>query len=444
MPLNPQIALQTQVPQMQSPMKTLGALAQLRDQEGLNQQRQLANEQKRRDLERDDNIKATIQRTGNPDTAIDDLYAQGDPEAAGLLSKSLFAHRQAQSEQMKRAADAHKEQANTVAQIAQTMKDQASYTMGRDAIMAIDKDAGQYLPPEHDPEVVKRIVGWGTSRAEQLKVDNDAIINGQKASEIQLAQAKDARERQDNVIKAREYWQTAASQTLGVTGNQDDWDRRQRLLVEHGAPADILAQFGNQWSPEAVAKAKALGMKPKESADVSHQKVEENQGQQNINLRGREVAVREEEAGTSGHGRTLTPNAESEAKRWKATQYQNLEKTLTEKDPDTGTLTRKPLDDSAKAEIGQRKLQIEDAYRDQIGQPPLVQAEHDLAGDPSKSKELRKVRNTYRQITGQDAPLERMEKVATQLKAEKDPAKANALRQQLTDLRAQFSSLVGR
>jgi hypothetical protein len=446
--LDPRIALQSQAPQLRSPLQTLGTLAQLRNQQGLNEERQLASEQKRRDLAREDLIQQTVRRhgIGKEDAAIDELYSV-DREAAGLLSKSVAAHRKAQSDEMTRLLDNRQKTATFVSQITKTMVDQGSHDMGRDAIGALPggQEFLQYIPREFDPDVVKRVGKYGIATAEQSKAELDAVDNANKASELQLKVEANARAREENQLKARDYWQKSASIALANTGEQDDWDRRQRLLIQHGAPADVLAQFGNQWSKEAVAKAKALGMTPKESADVAHQKVEERQGQQRIALEGRRVAVDEATADTGGTGRRLTVNRQSQVAEWKARQYAALEKEMRQNqanlDPESVTLKLGP---EARSELGWRKLQVEDASREMLGLPPLADAEAYHAGRPGSEKELRKLRNVYKQLTGQETPLEQMTKLAGQLKAERDPAKAAALRRQLAALRDQYLDQVGR
>ena len=57
----------------------------------------------------------------------------------------------------------------------------------------------------------------------------------------------------------------------------------------------------------------------------------------------------------------------------------------------------------------------------------MVATEFELARDPSKSKELRKIRNTYRMLTGDEAPLEKLESFLKKLKGEKDPAEKQEL-----------------
>lgn len=445
MPLNTQIALQTTTPQARSPIQTLGALAQLRQQDDLNQQHTLANEQRRRELEDDSAIRETLQRTGSPDTAIDELYKGGRAEAAGVLSKSVYEHRKAKAEETKRTLENQDKQLTFATQIFQGVTDQASLDTARKAAAVIVPDLIQYVPQEYDPKKVAQVVDWGTSRAEHLKSQQDAIANANKAWDLSLQQAKDWRERDKNNRDAREYWTQAASALMPTSTSQEEWDAHQALLANSGAPLDLLAEYGNQYTPAAVENAKKLAMKPTDVAAVAHQKVEETQGQQNIGLRTREVAVREEEAGLGKRGQALTPNKIADVNRWKANEYQKLEADMRKDpnftDPGTGALS---LDDNAKAEIGKRKLEIENGARAQMGEAPLFQAEHDLAGDPAKGKELRKVRNTIKALTGDEAPLERMEKLADALKKEKDPSKVTALRQQLAAMRQQYGELVGR
>lgn len=446
MPLDPRIALGTQVPQAPRPLQTLGALARLREQDELNTSRQLQNEQRRREIEDDDAIRSALQENDNPDSAIDRLYQAGRAEAAGLLSKNLYAQRKAKGEEVDRAVKTQKEQVGFAAQILQSATDQQSWDSARTAAQTVlPPELFQHVPPLYDPAKQKQLVDWGTTVGEKLTAQQNAIANANKAWDLSLSQARDWREREEANRKAREYWSKSASSLLSTAHSQEEWDGHQRMLANSGAPVDLLAEYGNQFSPQAVEKAKTLGMSPTESSNAAHQTVTERQGQANVDLRRREVEIREAEAGTKGGGgKPLTQNRMSEIAEYKQRQYAALEKDLRE-DADnfdeTGTFR---IAEGKKAETAKRKLAIEDGAREMQGQPPLLATEHELASQPGKEKELRKIRNVYRSLTGgQDTPLERMGKLAKQIKAEKDPKKAADLKKELKSLYDAYGSLIG-
>jgi hypothetical protein len=113
------------------------------------------------------------------------------------------------------------------------------------------------------------VVSWGTERQEFLKQQQGAIDNANKARELQMAAARDADTHAANVRGAREYWNKALSASLATAGSQEQWDGFMGALHQQGAPQDLLAQYGHEYSPDAVKRARALGLTPKEQADVA-------------------------------------------------------------------------------------------------------------------------------------------------------------------------------
>lgn len=432
MPLDPRIALGTQGPQMRSPLATLGAVTELRDRQEYNRQRQLMNEQKQRDLDDDSAIRDALTRTNNPDRAIDDLYQQGRSSAAGVLSKNLFDHRKAVADEADKKVKTQKEQVDFATRILDSAHDQASWDTARTAAQTIlAPELFQHVPPAYDPAKQKELVSWGMTASEKMTAQQNAIENANKAWDLSLKQAQDWRERQKGTQDAREHWTKAASSLLSSSHSQEEWDGNQRLLAGQGAPVDLLAEFGNQFSPESITRAKQLGMTPHEAEGVRQRDRELKIQQQNADNR---------ETGTGGApARGLTPNRISEIDEWAARQYSGLEKEIRE-NPANDRDGKFQLDESSAADLAQRKLAIEDQARKMKGMPPLLETEASLIDQPGKEKDLRKIRNVYKRLTGQETPAERMKKLVAELQSEKDPAKVSALRKQLADLRAHYPS----
>jgi hypothetical protein len=440
--LDTRIATSIAQPQAISPFKTLGQLAQLKDQQGLNRQRQLENEKRRRDLEDDDALTESLQRHGNVDDAIDDLYQQGRADIASALSTHVNQARKAALDRVSAQADADKKRIEMATNIFQTVSDQKSLeTATAAARPIIGDDLMQYVPKEYgDGAGVKQIVGWGTSRQEYLAQQQNVIANAHKAADLSNQAARDWETRQENKRKAAVEWTKTIGNALALTPNQDEWDTYQRLAVDPvnglGVPAPVVAQFGSVWSPAAVTRAKKLAMTPAEQ-DASANAAS------NVAAREREVKVREDllkDQETRG-GRQLTPNAVSDIEGDTQRRYDALEKDAREIDPRTGRSLRDMADDpsesgaGARRELAQRKLTIENGDRRRRGMPTIEEAEQIYAQQGDQTK-LRQVRNAYKKLTGDVTPMEKVEQLFAQIKAEKDPVKIAALRKQLAEARA--------
>ncbi len=432
MPLDPRIPLQTQLPSYRPPLQTLGALAELDQRDQIAEQRQAMAEQRRRALEDDEAIRTTLQQTGNPDLAIESLFRQGRSGAAGALSKSVHDWRKEQAEQIKRDADNAHAATKLATQIFQGVTDQSSYTAAKKAAASfVPKEFMADLPELYDAQAVAQVVSFGTGRTQFLKQQRDAIDDAHKALERERADAKNADDYLKNRREAWEHWQKAASGFFSSARNQQEWDRATQMLTLGGAPPDLLAGYGRQFSPAAAARARDLSMTPKERADVAHQQVTEDQAQQQINLRKQEVAQNPQ--------KDMNTRAHAQAERWKQAQYGAIEKDLREWVAENGDPTPEML-----GEIADRKLRVEDSFRDQVGLPPLLEAEYALVSDPSKVAQLEKVRNAYRSITGEDTLLVRMEKLKGQITSATDEAKREALKKDLLTLRNKYRERTGR
>jgi hypothetical protein len=435
--LDPRIALGTQAPQMRSPITTLQGLLALREHGEMNRQRQLMNEQRWREIDDDRAIRDSMAQLQDPDQAIDHLYRQGRVEAAGVLSKQVYAQRKAVADDAAQRIKTQKEQVEFGAQIIQSATDQASWDTARAALKTVlPQELFQHVQPLYDAAKQKQLVDWGTSVSDKLKSQQDAIDNANKAWDLQLRQASDYRAREKANLDAREFWNKSASSLLSTAHSQEEWDSYQRMLATQGAPADLLATFGNQFGPEAIARAKKLGMTPHEAEGVRQRDAEIKVQQQNAN--------RLERDASAGSGRALTANRISEIDEWAQRQYAALEQELREEGADGSDAPPRTLGQLVRPDIGKRKLAIENAARTMKGLAPLEEAEARYAERPGSSAELAKIRRVYRELTGEEAPLQRMERLSAALQAERDPRRAGALRRTLSDLREEYRRRYGK
>jgi hypothetical protein len=436
--LDTRLATSIAQPQAISPFRTLGQLAQLKQQQGLNQQRQLANEQRRRQLEDDDAVTAILQRHPRIDDAIDEMYTQGFYEPAGKIEKQVLDQRKAAADKITTDNANHKARLQMATNIFRTVSDQKSLETATAAARPIIGDQlMQYVPKEYgDGSQIKQIVGWGTSQQEALTEKNNTIQRAFEATRISLDGARDWETRQKNKLDALPHWRAAIGSALGSATSQDEWDNHRRIAVGYGAPVEVVAEFPQQWSPANAKKAQKLGMTPNEQSTAAN-------AQQNADLRDREVKVREQNLADreAQGGRQLTPNALSDIEGDTQKRYDALEKDAKE-ELRGGRSLRDWADDPSEAgaparrEIAQRKLTIENGQRRRRGEPTIEEAERLYAQQGNDTK-LRQVRNAYKKLTGEETPMERVEKLNAQIKAETDPVKIAALRKQRADLLAE-------
>src|SRR5690606_11415163 len=138
----------------------------------------------------------------------------------------------------------------------------------------------------------------------------------------------------------------------------------QRLALQHGAPAEIVAAFGNTFSPEAVERAKQLGMTAAEAETARHNRATEA-------IQRERLAAEQSGEGGTGRGSHLTPNRKSEIEASAARAYRELEDRIRSDYTDA----EGRIYPEKKREIALMKIQIENDKRVQLGMPTLFDAE---------------------------------------------------------------------
>jgi hypothetical protein len=478
MPIDPRIALGTTLPQMRSPIQTLGALAQMRENQQQAEDRQLQMEARRRALEDDAFVRESLSRhQGNPDAAIDDLYKTGRVTAAGALSKQVFERRKAMGEQMKTDLQNDKDSVAFAAQILNGVKGEQDFQAARRAISALRPNDQQWqglvsqLGDTYDPDRVKQAVTWGTDLKTQFDQQQRAFDNAHKAWELQLKVSEEGREREKTMVEVRGLYQKSASDMLSTARNQEQWDSFQRLLAHGGVPTDILARFGNKFSPESVERARALGMTAAEEENARHQRVTEGETARHNRASEATARAQVEKNPQSEITKRSSLDRRATAERWKAAQFKAIEEAGY--GDEEASNRRRAVEQSFRTQVGDptaeeaeawktadyadlekdptlapekktaRKLEIEDTHRKRLGLPPLLDAERELSAT-GNAKELAKVRKVLKDLTGQSSLLERMETLDAKIRSEKDRTKQAAFKQELAALREQYRAQTGR
>ncbi|MGH9371854.1 MAG: hypothetical protein ACRD15_10025, partial [Vicinamibacterales bacterium] len=363
-------------------------------------------------------------------------------------SKQVFDWRKSKADEMKAQLENDGKLLTFSSQILQGVSDETSFQSAKRAIKSLWGDRGDTVASQlgemFAPGRVKQVLAWGTARSDELKRQQDAIVNARAAWDLQLDISREGREREAAMIEAREKYQLSASQMLSTARSQEQWDQFQRLLSQGGVPTDILARFGNQFSPQAVERARALGMGPGERETVRHNRVTEGQ-------RDRELTIRKQEADQNPQ-RDLNTRGDltrrSTAERWKQDRFAEIEEAVAEIEdlhrPLSGMKRDPEYDGRVRAaieELGEKKLQVEDSYRAQIGLGPILETEFELTRDPTKNAAaIRKLRTTYKSLTGKDSPLTRADQLRHEMTREKNSKKQLQMALELVELVDRFET----
>jgi len=351
-----------------NPFQTFGQLVGLREARDQMETRRLQLD-KMREAEDDDRaIRETLQRYESPDEAIGDLYHQGRSSAANVLSKQVYDHRKAQ-------ADAYKDQLANYGQrlklsgnIMSGVTDDPSYQNARPAVEAMLKPifgdgVADILPTTFDKDHVDKLLKMGMDAQERNQQDQNAVVNAREAIRLQNQTANDNEQYKKNQLEARKYWQGSLSTGLGNSRNQAEWDFWQQQAVENGAPKDLVAGFGRQWSPDAAAHAKRLGLtSAQEEADVARDAAGVR-ADRRLELAEAAAARAEANAAGGGAGTRITATRQSDITQDTAKEYAKLEAEIREAHMNKTTGAFDPIPEGMQKEYGRRRLTIADADR---------------------------------------------------------------------------------
>jgi hypothetical protein len=426
MAIDPSIPLGARPPQIDvaPPMATLGSLALMQDRDAQVQQRRQA-------LADQAAMQAALQTSATPDDAIDLLYKQGHANAAGLLSKNLNETRLAKANALDKSLDIQKKQVEFLSSLAGSAKNQRDWDnvySTAASILPPGSPIMAQIPKLYDQDTQNKLVTMGMSAKDHLDLQQTALKNHNDALRLQMDQGRYNQEVQD---KQR----TAASQLLSSAQNQDQLDQYQQLLAGEGYDPKMLAEFGNTWSPDFPKRALKIGMTPAQQSTAAHEAVMAGQGATRNQIAQDRLDF-EKAGGVTASGRPMTPGQRATAARWQQQQYRNLDKAL-RADPTNWTDPTNPQSPIKPDVLAQAKLGIENGYRAQIGLPSLEDAEAFYASTPGHDKDLRTIRNKFKAVTGQKAPVEQL---ADQLKTEQDPQKRAAILRQLSAIRSQYAT----
>lgn len=201
--------------------------------------------------------------------------------------------------------------------------------------------------------------------------------------------------------------------------------RPRRTLLTYGVAPRVLAEFGQDWTPETPALARKSGMTPAQRSTADHRDdalAETRRHNRNTEAIQRDRIDRDPQGQISDR---TARQAKAVAERWKQDQYADLEK-------------ERLANTFSPEQLAAKKLAIENSFREQIGLPSLLDTEYELSATKRDPAGLRKIRHTYKALTGQETPLARMEALIAQAEREKDPAKRRALITQLEALQQQY------
>lgn len=256
-------------------MNLQSGMEQLRAYRSLNRERELEIQQKQRDLDDDDDIRSTITRfvpqggDGEPDWdgVLNDLHSRGRGTAALRLQDKIIDVRKKQVDTLKSQLDNTQTTLKLASNIAQSITDQDSFSRAVPQIgKLLGTNVASMFGSQYDPKVIEQLVAQGMSASDLMQKQKNAFDQAQKVLDNTRNALKDDRDWAEKQPKLHDDWTKVGSNYLSLATNQQDWEQGLSMLRQGMSmlPPEfregVATQFGDQFSKEAVQKARLLGM----------------------------------------------------------------------------------------------------------------------------------------------------------------------------------------
>lgn len=260
------------------PMATMTGLLQMQGQQQQLQAGRMELAAKQRAIDDDDAVRGALAKwsKGNGkvdwDGAISDLEATGHGPSAFKLRESMIKQRKEQADGIKTSLENTENTLTLAGRLVRGMEAEITekgvsaadevFTRTKDYLKTvIGPELASQLGERYEPARVKAALQWEKTAGESLTAQKDLFDQLDKIRDDERAGKKDAPEVADK-------WTALAAKGFSQAQSPEQWARVSEILEDQGLPTPIRAMFDQTFSPDAVGRAAALGMNPKERADV--------------------------------------------------------------------------------------------------------------------------------------------------------------------------------
>jgi hypothetical protein len=167
-----------------SPIQTLGALMQIKEQQMAYEGRRLENEKRQRELEDDDAVSNALMQHERPEDAIEYLWKNGKSDAASRLSKDVLGERTARWQESDAQLKLNGTRLEQASQLLASVKGKGNapyQTVRPQVAKLVEPIYGQaindYLPTEYNESQIDALIQAGTSRRDQIQQQRDLTNN---------------------------------------------------------------------------------------------------------------------------------------------------------------------------------------------------------------------------------------------------------------------------
>lgn len=194
---------------------------------------------------------AAQQAEGDPDK-IQEILNTSNPRAAATWAQELATRRKLETDNQKDQLANAQTKLGMISSAVQDVTDDASLQRAKTRLSStLGPQAASLLPDKYDPAQIKQITDQALSHKDWLDAQAKATDAAQNAQKIADEEGKDS-------VAARQSWEQSLAHAFYGTSSQQDHDNVLNTYSKLGAPKDLLALYGQTWSPDVPKKAAAV------------------------------------------------------------------------------------------------------------------------------------------------------------------------------------------
>lgn len=229
-----------------------GGISNLKSQQQNQALGEITLQQHEQALKDDQDIRAAAQQSGGDPDKIYAILSTSNPRAAAQFGQQLATRRKTEADTLKDSLDNAQKQIGIISSVTQGIKDPNSFNLGRQQLIsALGPNAAGILGDTYDENRIKQITDSGVIHKDWLENQQKAIENAREAQRLDMEKGKETRE-------SRQSWEQSLAHAFIGTQSQQDFDNVKGTYSKLGAPADLMALYGEAWSPEVRKKAAAI------------------------------------------------------------------------------------------------------------------------------------------------------------------------------------------
>lgn len=298
--LDPNIPLAAKMPQINSPVQTMGEMYKLQQDKNIVQGQQLENKQRQLDLDQRtkdaadeaalrEELKNAQQPDGSYDVggAVNRLMKLGHGQAALKLQSTWTDHQMKQTQLSEAQLKEHAAELDMMANMLYGVKDDGTWQVAKKNLLSQkiapnEANMIQGLPDDYASAkpYIEHLIQAGSTMKEKVDASNRSLQQHMTALRLGIVAPNVAAGERESPDVSKKRLQAEALQTssmaemLAQTKNDQEYQQQLKSFQSQQYPKEIINKFMPTWSPDAVKRAENMRLSAKDALSM-HMRLEE-------------------------------------------------------------------------------------------------------------------------------------------------------------------------